>query len=80
MSARDSGTDQESAPVFTFFGAYPQKSMFSVEPVSFARVHLEHLDSIRLKSAGSHPRGESAQPWPRLPEVPPRRRACQSAP
>ena len=76
MSARDSGTDQESAPVFTFFGAYPQKSMFSVEPVSFARVHLDSILEIRW----FHPRGESAQPWPRLPEVPPRRRACQSAP
>ena len=43
MSARDSGTDQESAPVFTFFGAYPQKSMFTVEPVSFPRVNVDSL-------------------------------------
>ena len=72
MSARDSGTGQESAPVFTFFCAHPQKSMFGV--------NLYYLPLSRSKSASLHPRGESAQPWARLPEVPPRRRACQSAP
>ena len=84
----------ESAPLFTFFGAHRRLDRCSVSNLYYLLVSMltlysvSHRTEIRWFSSRTaerraprhHGTAKSAQPWPRLPEVPPRRRACQSAP